>query len=202
MSTSYDPTPPATAIEEEGPQHYDLSSPEPETTGNGALSTLEQLRTAAETAEKIADVEFADCQLYSPGRVIRLTCSTELDNAEWKKLQLRALPPEQRRKRNPDLRKLDEGLALAYLIARQTTAVALRQHDSSVYKVIEERGDVLTFTDPQLLAVLGAADSAVAVKAVFGGYDAYVLDAGKELLDACGFGDRRPGEDDDQLDPH
>lgn len=197
MSTSYDPAPPA---DPETSHHHDLSAPQPDGNGAGALSSLDELRSAVEAAEQYVEVEFADHHLYAPGRVIRLTCSTELEQSEWKNIQLRALPHNQRRKRQPDIRKLNEIDALAGLIAHQTTSVAILQQDGE-YKPLMERGEPLTFADPGLLAALGAAETFVAIRKVFGGSDAYLLDAGRELLEECGYGERRPGEDDDDADP-
>jgi hypothetical protein len=159
-------------------------------------SSLEDLRSAVEQAEQVAEIEFDDHELFGPGRIIKLVCSTELDQPELKRIQLAGFPPAQRKKRLPDPRKLDEGIVFATLIARLTTRIELLQDDGS-YRAIE--GDL---TDAHVLAQLGVLDPVMAVKRIFGSKDAYLIRAGEELLNACGYGERKPGEpEDDDEDP-
>jgi hypothetical protein len=163
---------------------------------NGKVSsTLDDLRAAAQASEEVAEAEFTDHYLYGPGKHLRLTCSTELEQSDWKRIQIAALPPAQRKKMRPDPRKIDEVVMYALLIGEQTKEIGVLQGD----------GDYLpmtgTFDDPELLAALGATEVAVAVHRVFGRQDAYVLRAGEELINACGFGDRRPGDPQDDEDP-
>jgi hypothetical protein len=187
VSSVYDPLSPG-YIPEDGPAVIPAHSGE----GNGLPSSLDDLRTALAQAEQVAEVEFPPCHLYGPGRFIRLECSTEITQAEMKKVQLAGLPPEQRRKRIPDPRKMDEAIVLATLVARQCVSVGLLQGDGS-YKTVS--GDL---NDPTMLAQLGVMDPVMAVRRVFGNKDAYLLRAGQELVEACGYGEREPG---DELDP-
>ena len=159
-------------------------------------SSLDDLRAAVEQSEQVAEVEFGDHVLYGPGKFIRLVCSTEIDQAGMKQVQRAGLPPEQRRKRIPDPRKLDEAVVMATLIARQTVRVELLNGDGS-YRPVE--GDL---NDPTLLAQLGVMDPVMGVRRVFGNKDAYLLRAGESLVNACGYGERKPGEPlDDEDDP-
>lgn len=156
--------------------------------GAPSSSTLDDLRAAVEQSEQVAQIEFADHELFSPGRHIRLSCSTDLEQSVWKRIQLASLPQSERRKTRPNQTKLKEIVMLAGLIGELTTEIATLQKDGS-YRPLEG-----TFKDPALLAQLGATDVSVAVARVFGGKDAYVLHAGQGLLDACGYGERKPGE--------
>lgn len=168
----------------------------PSSNGERPLSsTLDDLRAAVEASEQVVEVEFVDHELFGPGEHIRLTCSTKMSQAELKRLNFAGLPRHERRKRAPDLTKLDEAQVFALVIARQCHEVAVRCPDDS-YKPMP--GD---FGDPELLATLGAVDAAVAVRRVFGNEDAYLLRAGQELLEACGWGERRPGDPGDDSDP-
>jgi hypothetical protein len=182
-----------------GPVHHDLSANWTPPEQNGALSSLDELRLAVEQSEEVAEHEFANHDLFSPGRHVRLTCSTELDHLEWKTIQLAAIPRQFRRKRIPDVKKMDESVAYAALIGQQAVAIGLLQPDGS-YKTLPHEGE-RPFDDPKLLAQLGAAEASVAVRRIFA-RDAYLLHAGSELQEACGFGERRPGEPgDDDEDP-
>lgn len=158
-------------------------------------STLDDLRAAAQASEEVAEAEFKDHYLYGPGRHLRLACSTELEQSDWKRIQIASLPPAQRRKMRPDPRKVDEVVMYALLIGEQTKEVGILQDDGG-YLPMDG-----TFKDPELLAALGATDLAVAVHRVFGRQDSYVLRAGEELINACGFGERRPGDPQDDEDP-
>lgn len=165
---------------------------DPDTGGAGQapLSTLEELQAALTQAEVAADEEFLPLELFSPGEVIRLTCSTDLDQKDLKRLQLAALPLEARRKRIPDLKKLSEVAMYAGIIGEQTLTIAIRQSDGT-YKDLPGG-----FDDPATLTAFGAAEPSVAVRRVFV-KDAYVLNAGAELMEACGYGERKPGEEGD-----
>jgi hypothetical protein len=181
------------------PRHYDFNADQQATT-----STLDDLRLAVQQAAEVAEEEFADHELFSPGGHIRLTCSTELSQADWKRIQFSAIPQAYRggRRRGgiPDIRKMDEAVAYAALIGEQTVAVAIRQGDGT-YKTVEHNGEDGPFSDPALLAKLGAAEPAVAVRNIFV-KDAYLLHAGQELQNACGYGERRPGDPgEDDSDP-
>lgn len=165
------------------------------TTNGAALSSLDDLRAAVEQSEVAAEIEFADYELYGPGGHIRLVCSTQLSQPELKKIQIAGLPSEQRKKRVPNMLKMDEGVVFATLIARQTVAIELRQSDGS-YKAID--GDLDT---PSVHAQLGVMDPVMAVRRIFGNRDAYLMRAGQDLLEACGFGERKPGEPGDDEDP-
>jgi hypothetical protein len=81
---------------------------------------------------------------------------------------------------------------LATLISRQCTGIGLLQGDGS-YKTVGA-----DLADPPMLAQLGVMDPVMAVRRVFGNKDAYLLRAGQELVEACGYGEREPG---DELDP-
>lgn len=188
MSSVYDPLSPGYIPEDTAPAVIPAHAGQ----GNGLPSSLDDLRAALEQSEQVAQVEFPPCYLYGPGRFIRLECSTEITQAEMKKIQLAGLPPEQRRKRIPDPRKMDEATVLATLIARQCTGIGLLAGDGS-YKTVG--GDL---SDPPMLAQLGVMDPVMAVRRVFGNKDAYLLRAGQELVEACGYGEREPG---DELDP-
>jgi hypothetical protein len=198
MDTIYDP---AHAAHAAGPTHHDFGGDGWVPPGQApALSSLDELRLAVQQSEEVAEHEFTNHDLYSPGRIIRLTCSTELGHPEWKAIQMAAIPREYRRKRLPDVRKMDESVAYAALIGRQTVAVGLLQLDGT-YKTLPHEGE-RPFDDPNLLAQLGAAEASVAVRRIFAGRDAYLLHAGTELQEACGFGERKPGEPgDDDGDP-
>ncbi|HZE02613.1 MAG TPA: hypothetical protein VE155_12695 [Pseudonocardiaceae bacterium] len=164
---------------------------------NGHLSsTLDDLRAAVAATDEVAETEFPDLPLYGPGRHLRFICSTELEAPDWKRMQIASLPQAQRKKRVPDLRKLDEVMMYALLIAEQCTEIAVLQDDGSY------RPMAGTFADAELLATLGATDASVAVHRVLGKRDAYVLRAGEELINACGYGERKPGDPrDDDEDP-
>ena len=155
---------------------------------NGLSSTLDDLRAAMEHSAAVAEVEFKPHYLYGPGRFIRLVCSTEIDQADMKKVQLSGLPPEQRKKRIPDPRKLDEATVFVNLIVRQCEAIELLQGDGSYKRVA---GDL---TDAHMLAQLGVMDPGMAVRRVFGNRDAYLVRVGQELVEACGYGESSPGE--------
>lgn len=160
-------------------------------------SSLDDLRAAVEQSEQVAEVEFQDFMLYGPGKFIRLVCSTEIDQAGMKAVQRAGLPPEQRKKRIPDPRKMDEAVVMATLIARQTTRVELLNGDGRTYRPVD--GDL---NDPALLAQLGVLDPVMGVRRIFGNKDAYLLRAGEALVNACGYGERKPGEPlDDEDDP-
>lgn len=193
MSSVYDPLSPGYIPE--APENTGAAS-SAHAKVNGLPSSLDDLRAALEQSERVAEVEFTDHYLYGPGGFIRLVCSTEITQPEMKRVQLAGLPPEQRKKRVPDPRKMNEATVLATLIARQCTGVALLQGDGS-YKPVD--GDL---NDPSMLAQLGVMDSVMAVRRVFGNKDAYLLHAGQELIEACGYGENRPGESgDDDGDP-
>lgn len=179
----YDPNPSAT-------YHYDPgTSTRQDFFSTPPVSSLDELRAAVEQAEQIAEVEFRPLELFGPGRIIRLTCSTELEQSDWKNIQLASMPLAYRKKRIPDPRKINEPEAYATLIGKQTTEIAIRQADGS-YRQADG-----AFDDPKLLAAFGAAEATVAVRRVFVN-DAYLLHAGQELIEACGFGERRPGDED------
>lgn len=184
--TIYDPGMPAGA-------HHVLSEP-----AVAPLSSLDELRLAVRQAEEVAEAELADHDLFSPGGHIRLTCSTELEQADFKRIQMSGIPKQFRSRRIPDIRKMDESVVYAALIGQQTVVMALLQPDGS-YKPVEH-ADERPFNDPRLLAQLGAAEPSVAVRAIFA-RDAYLIRAGMELQEACGYGERKPGEPGEDADP-
>jgi len=184
------------------PRHYDFSdTPAPE-----VPSTLDDLRAALAASEQAAEEAFPTHVLYGPGKFIRITCSTELDHDDWKRIQMAAIPQQYRGNRRrggiPDVRKLNEAVAWANLIGQQAVEVAIRVGDTDEYKPIEHTGDDGPFSDPKLLAQFGAAEPGVAVRNIFV-KDPFLLHAGTELQNACGYGERRPGEpaDEDESDP-
>ncbi len=188
--TTYDPA---------APTHHDLSAPTRHATpdavaarDSGPMSTLEELRAAVGQVAEVVEHEFPDLVLYSPGEVIRLTCTTEVEHAAWKAIQIAAMPPAYRRKRIPDPRKIDEVRAFADLIGEHTTEIALRCGDGT-YKPLGG-----TFDDVAVLGAFGVAEAPLAVLKIFGGSDAYLLHAGRELVEAAGLGERRPGEAGDE----
>lgn len=156
-------------------------------------STLDDLRTAVEQSEQVAEVEFADHFLSGPGGYIRLACSTQLPQAEFKRIQLAGLPREQRRKRIPDIKQMDEVAVYARLIVRQCHQVQLLNGDGTYRTVDSDQEHPLE--DPSLLAQLGVMDPVMGVKRVFGNRDALVMRAGVELQEACGYGEDAPGGD-------
>lgn len=158
-------------------------------------TSLEDLRAAVEQSEQVAAVEFADLNLEGPGGHIRLVCSTELSQDDLKRAQRAGLPPDQRKKRMPDVRKLNEVIAFATLISWQTKKVELRCADGT-YRAVP--GDL---SDPTLLTQLGVMDPVMGVQRIFGNKDAYIMRAGQELMEACGYGERKPGEPGDDEDP-
>lgn len=166
-----------------------------EPVNGSALSSLEDLRAAIEQAEEVAEVEFPDYELYGPGKFIKLVCSTQLSQPDLKKIQLAGLPPDQRRKRMPNMLLMDEGVVFATMISRQCIRIELRQRDDT-YRAID--GD---FSNPSVLTQLGVMDSVMAVRRVFGNKDAYLIRAGQDLTEACGYGERKPGEPGDDMDP-
>ena len=171
--------------------HVGTLDADPDTGADQApLSTLEELQAALEQAELAAEEEFPPLDLFSPGEVIRLTCSTDLDQKDLKQLQLAAIPLEARRKRIPDLKKLNEVTMYAGIIGKQTLTIAIKRPDGS-YRILPGG-----FDDPATLTAFGAAETSVAVKRIFV-KDAYVLNAGAELMEACGYGERKPGEEGD-----
>jgi hypothetical protein len=153
------------------------------------LSSLDDLRLALDQVAEVADQDFPDFELYSPGEVIRVTCSTDLDQQDLKRLQFAAMPLAARRKRIPDLKKLDEVELFAGLIGEQANEIALRQEDGT-YKPLAGGLD-----SPAVLAAFGAAEAAVAVRRIFV-KDVFVIRAGEALLERCGYGESRPGEGD------
>jgi hypothetical protein len=154
-----------------------------------AMSSLDDLRLALDQVSEVADQDFPDFELFSPGDVIRLTCSTDLAQPDLKRIQLAALPLAARRKRIPDLKKLDEVTMYAGLIGEQVTEIALKQPDGS-YRPLAGG-----FDSPTVLAAFGAAEPAVAVQRIFV-KDVFLLRAGEALLDRCGYGESKPGESD------
>ena len=154
-----------------------------------ALSSLDDLRLALEQVDEVAEHDFPDFELYSPGEVIRVTCSTDLAQPDLKRIQLAALPLAARRKRIPDLKKLDEVSMFAGLIGEQATEIALRQPDGT-YRPLAGGLD-----SPTVLAAFGAAEASVAVQRIFV-KDVFLLRAGEALLDRCGYGESKPGESD------
>lgn len=194
--TTYDPAAPVTHHDFSAPTSHSLTGqPDPATADNMPVSsTLDDLRAAVEQVEQVVEHEFTDHPLFSPGDVIRLTCSTELEHKDWKRIQLASLPKQFRNKRIPDPRKVDEVLAYATVIAQQTTEIAIRQPDET-YKPLPG-----TFEDLDVLGTFGVADAQLAVRRVFGGSDAYLLHAGKDLIEACGLGERKPGEPGEDAD--
>jgi hypothetical protein len=152
------------------------------------LSSLDELQMALQQSDAVAECEFEDYILYGPGKVIRLTCSTELDQADLKADQLAAIPRSYRRKRIPDATKMDEAEAFARVIGRQTREIALLK--DGTYRPLDG-----TFEDPAVLAAFGAAEPYVAVGRIFV-KDAYLMRAGEELIEACGYGETKPGEAD------
>jgi hypothetical protein len=152
------------------------------------LSSLDELQMALAQSDAVAEQEFADHVLYGPGKVIRLTCSTELDQADLKADQLAAIPRTYRRKRIPDATKMDEAEAFARVIGRQTLEIAILKGDG--YRPLDG-----TFEDANVLAAFGAAEAHVAVRRIFV-KDVYLMRAGEEFVDACGYGETRPGETD------
>lgn len=167
---------------DEPPVAEDVAAP-------AAMSSLDDLRLALDQVSDVADQDFPDFELYSPGEVIRLTCSTDLPQADLKRIQLAALPLAARRKRIPDLKKLDEVTMFAGLIGEQVTEIALLQDDGS-YRPLAGG-----FESPTVLAAFEAAEAAVAVRRIFA-KDVFLLRAGEALLDRCGYGESRPGESD------
>jgi hypothetical protein len=163
------------------------------------MSTLDDLRAALVEVDEVAEQEFVPHELFSPGEVIRVLCSTDLDQAELKRLQLAAIPRASRggKRGMPDVRKMDEALAFANIIGRQATEVALRQADGS-YRPLAVADDAEgPFDDPLILAAFTAAEAGAAVRRIFV-KDAYLIRAGGELVEACGYGERRPGESGDE----
>jgi hypothetical protein len=158
-----------------------------DTNGHAPLSSLDDLRLALEQSDAVAQQEFEDYILFGPGKVIRLTCSTDLAQHDLKSDQLAAIPRAYRRKRMPDATKMNEAEALGRVIGRQTLEIALRQADGS-YRAMPG-----TFADANILTAFGAAEVHVAVGRVFAN-DAYLIRAGEELLEACGYGETRPGD--------
>ena len=176
---------------------YDPSSGSLIVEPRGELSSsLDDLRAAVEHSEQVADVVFADYELFGPGSYIKLVCSTELDQKDYKRIQFASLPETDRRKRRPDLRKMDEVMVYAKVIAAQTTSIELLNSDGETYRPIQ--GDL---EDPTVLAQLGVMDPIMAVRRIFGNKDALLLRAGEELIEACGYGEQRPGESDGESDP-
>lgn len=182
MSTVYDPARGWTA--DEGSSEVPVVS-----------TSLEDLRAAVAQSEQVAEVEFSDFILSGPGGHIRLVCSTELSQADFKRAQFAGLPREQRKKRIPDGRKMDEVIVFATLISWQTKSIELRGPDGT-YRAIE--GD---FSDTAVLTQLGVMDPVMGVRRVFGDKDAYIMRAGQELTEACGYGEGKPGERDEDEDP-
>lgn len=192
--TTYDPLAPGMPEDAtRTPQHYDLTNPlsDPIDAIPVAPSTLEDLRAAVSEVADVVEHEFAEHALFSPGEVIRLTCSTEIEHSDWKSMQIASMPRKERNKRLLDPKKVDEVVAFATLIARQTTEIAIRKPDG--YKPVD--GD---FDDVVVLGMFGVAEGQLAVREVYGRSDAYILHAGRELIEACGLGERKPGE---EMDP-
>lgn len=192
--TTYDPAAPGYAGDAtRTPQHYDLTDPtaDPVDATFAAPSTLEELRAAVAEVEQVVEHEFSEHELFSPGEVIRLTCSTEIEHHDWKNMQIASMPRKERNKRLLDPKKVDEVHAFATLIAQQTTEIAIRKPDG--YKPVDG-----SFSDVAVLGMFGVAEGQLAVREVFGRSDAYILHAGRELLEACGLGERKPGE---EMDP-
>lgn len=156
-------------------------------------STLDDLRAAVEQSEQVAEVEFPDCLLKGPGGYIQLVCSTQLSQSDFKKIQLAGLPREQRRKRIPDIKQMDEVAVYARLIVHQCTQVGLLNGDGT-YRPVNSNND-RPLEDSTLLAQLGVMDPVMGVKRVFGNRDALVMRAGIELQEACGYGEDAPGSD-------
>lgn len=153
------------------------------------LSSLEELQMALAQSDAVAEKEFEDYVLYGPGKVIRLTCSTELEQADLKADQMAAIPRAYRRKRIPDATKMDEAEAFARVIGRQTLEIALLQQDGT-YRALGG-----TFEDANVLAAFGAAEAHIAVRRIFA-KDVYLMRAGEEFVEACGYGETKPGEAD------
>jgi hypothetical protein len=156
-------------------------------------STLDDLRAAVEQSEQVAEVEFPDCNLSGPGGYIRLVCSTQLSQQDFKRIQLAGLPREQRRKRMPDIKQMDEVAVYSRLIVAQCVRVELLNGDGS-YRAVDSAQE-RPLEDPTLLAQLGVMDPVMGVKRVFGNRDALVMRAGIELQEACGYGEDAPGAD-------
>lgn len=152
------------------------------------LSSLDELAMALAQSDAVAEHEFEDHILYGPGKVIRLTCSTELDQADLKADQLAAIPRAYRRKRIPDATKMDEAEAFARVIGRQTLEIAILR--DGAYRPLGG-----TFEDSGVLAAFGAAEAHVAVRRIFS-KDVYLMRAGEEFVEACGYGETKPGEAD------
>jgi len=173
----------------------------PDALGNGRVtSSLDDLRNAVAQSEEVAEVEFADYYLYGPGRQIRLVCSTELSQPDFKRIQMAALPPEQRKRRMPDIKKLDEVAMFAHLIAKQTVGIEILGDDDETYRPMATETD-RPLEDASVLGGLGVMDPVMAVRRIFGNRDAYIMRAGVELQEACGYGEARPGEMGEGADP-
>lgn len=164
----------------------------PQPDEDAPLSTLDELQVALAQSDVAAEKEFEDHVLFGPGKVIRLTCSTDLDQADLKADQMAAIPRAYRRKRMPDATKMDEAEAFARVIGRQTLEIAILR--GGVYRPLDG-----TFDNPTVLAAFGAAEAHVAVRRIFA-KDAFLMHAGEELIEACGYGEIRPGEADPTRD--
>jgi hypothetical protein len=166
------------------------------------LSTLDELRAALGEAEAVAEQEFEPYALFSPGEVIRVLCSTDLEQTDLKRLQMAAIPKPYRggRRGVPDVRKMNEAQAFANIIGEQALEVALRQADGRYLPLATRRDIESPFEDPMVLAAFGVAEAGLAIRRIFV-KDPYLIRAGQDLLDACGYGERKPGEPGEDEDP-
>lgn len=199
MTTTFDgstggvPQPPASdpRVEQHDPAAAEASAWGPSSTPDAPESLLDQLfervseREEAETPEWVKEV---------PKIGIRLVFDTDIDNAEFQRW-MKAAQPKGRRRQRAGAFDMDQlALSTRALIAKNLR-IEVKGADGKAWNTLTaQSGEALTLESPELLRRFNALDAGFLLKKLFG-RDAFVIDAGNELLEEAGYlGD---GVDDD-----
>lgn len=154
---------------------------EPKSSGSSLDMLFDALSQREREAEKLFPVEI-------PGLDVRIMCSLDIQYADWKDMQIKAIPREKRKKPNP----LDINQRTLCLLVLQHTAQHLeirRQSNGEWMAITDDHGEVVPFGGDAMLRRFGQMDVASLVDKLFDGNDGHILRAGTRVINASGYGD-------------
>jgi hypothetical protein len=162
-----------------------------------------------------ADIESRDAVDVEPWRHrikdtrVRLACNPDIENdayQRWFKLSLPRKGNGRQRQQNIGPADLDQLTMSAYALIESNLQVELLRKgaddrdDANWVPIRGESGDLLTLADNELQRTFNTMDAIALTRKLFG-RDAYLIDAGQDLLAAAGYGGDVDTEDESNPTP-
>jgi hypothetical protein len=149
------------------------------------VSALEMLRS--EVARREAEDETLE-PVEVPGLDVRLMCSTDIPVGKWEAWQRKSIP---KGKRNPGPLDLQQGTLSIHVLLGTCQHLEYKDRSGTWQVLTGKDQQPLALDSEELLRQFGQMDSRAMLKKLFG-RDSWLLTAGRQVIDAAGYGD--PGE--------